>query len=80
MLVLSRLPDEEIVISGPARIRVLEIMRGRVRLGITADRSTRVDRGEIDASRPIGKRCPIPPVPYLGGAALDRTRMDSPPS
>jgi carbon storage regulator CsrA len=47
MLVLSRKLDEEIVIAGDIRVRVLELRRGRVRLGVCAPRNVTVDRAEI---------------------------------
>lgn len=67
MLVLSRKTDESIVISGGIRITVVEIGPGRVRLGITAPDSVRVDRQEIhdrlaaaggDPSTPSGRSRP----------------------
>lgn len=50
MLVLSRKQGEEIVI-GNVRVVVVDIDRGKVRLGIEAPREVRVDRGEIHALR-----------------------------
>lgn len=47
MLVLSRKLDEEIVIAGDIRVRVLELRRGRVRLGVCAPPNVTVDRAEI---------------------------------
>jgi carbon storage regulator len=47
MLVLSRKAQEEIMIGDDIRITVVEVAPGRVKLGITAPRSVRVDRGEI---------------------------------
>lgn len=48
MLVLGRQVDETIVIEGGRiTITVCDIRGDRVRLGITADRSIRVDRGEV---------------------------------
>jgi carbon storage regulator len=47
MLVLSRKLNEEIVIAGEIRIRVLELRRGRVRLGVSAPADVTVDRAEI---------------------------------
>ena len=47
MLVLSRKLNEEIVIAGEIRVRVLELRRGRVRLGISAPPDVTVDRAEI---------------------------------
>jgi carbon storage regulator len=51
MLVLTRKVNEEIVIGHNIRIRVVGISRGKVRLGVIAPLSIRVDRAEIDANR-----------------------------
>ena len=47
MLVLSRKLNEEIVIAGEIRVKVLELRRGRVRLGVCAPADVTVDRAEI---------------------------------
>ena len=47
MLVLSRKADEEIVIGEAVRVRVLEIGRGRVRVGVSAPRETEIRRAEL---------------------------------
>lgn len=47
MLVLSRKENESIVIGDNITIRVVKIGGGRVRLGITADKSVNVRRGEV---------------------------------
>ena len=47
MLVLSRKADEEIVIGGAVRVKVLEIRRGRVRIGVSAPRKTEIRRAEL---------------------------------
>jgi carbon storage regulator CsrA len=59
MLVLHRREGDDILVSGPARIRVMEIKSGRIKIGIEADRSTRIDRGEIDALRPPSERIKV---------------------
>ena len=51
MLVLSRRVGEEIVIAGNIRLTVLAIHGERVRLGITAPQSVRVDRKEVHMRR-----------------------------
>jgi carbon storage regulator len=51
MLVLTRRIGEEIVIDGDIHIRILFSKGDRVRLGITAPESVRVDREEIHARR-----------------------------
>ena len=47
MLVLSRKVGEQIVIAGDICVTVVAVQGNRVRLGITAPASTRVDRSEI---------------------------------
>lgn len=47
MLVLSRKPGEEIVIAGGIVLRVVEVRKGRVRLGIDAPRDVVIERGEL---------------------------------
>ncbi len=47
MLVLTRKPNEEIIIGDNIRITVVEVAPGRVKIGITAPKSVRVDRAEI---------------------------------
>jgi carbon storage regulator len=51
MLVLSRRVGEEIVIDGNIRIKVTGIHGERVRIGIIAPESMRVDRSEIHHRR-----------------------------
>jgi carbon storage regulator len=51
MLVLTRRIGEEIVIDGNIRIKVLEGRGDRVRLGITAPKSVRIDREEVHERR-----------------------------
>lgn len=49
MLCLSRKVGEEIVIAGSIRVQVVAVRGDKVRLGITADPSIRVDRAEVHA-------------------------------
>jgi carbon storage regulator len=51
MLVLTRRTGEAIVIGGDIRITVTMVRGGRVRLGITAPESVRIDRAEEDERR-----------------------------
>lgn len=51
MLVLTRRIGEEIVIAGAIRVTVLKVIGGKVSLGITAEPSVRVDRGEVHDRR-----------------------------
>lgn len=47
MLVLSRKQDEEILISGGIRIRVVRVSGNRVQLGIVAGDDIRIQRAEL---------------------------------
>ena len=47
MLVLTRKVGEEIVIDGRIRISVVDIVSGRVKIGIVAPRTVSIDRAEI---------------------------------
>ncbi len=47
MLVLTRRTGEQVVIAGEIVVRVVAIEGNKVRLGIDAPRSVRVDREEI---------------------------------
>jgi carbon storage regulator len=51
MLVLSRRVGEEIVISGTISVKVLEIRRDRIRIGVTAPDYVTVDRQEVHVLR-----------------------------
>jgi carbon storage regulator len=56
MLVLTRKADQELVIDGQIRVRVLSIDGGRVRLGIVAPRSVPVTRTELMSQTPSAAR------------------------
>jgi carbon storage regulator len=62
MLVLSRRVEEEIVIDGQIRIKVLTNSRGKVRLGISAPDHVRIERSELLPLRTIECLSPPPPV------------------
>jgi len=47
MLVLSRLVNEEIIIDDTISIMVVEVRGDKVRLGVNAPRTVRVDRKEV---------------------------------
>jgi carbon storage regulator len=53
MLVLTRRIGEEIVIAGNIHVTVIALQGNKVRLGIQAPESVRVDRGEVDARRRV---------------------------
>ncbi|MBM3982601.1 MAG: carbon storage regulator [Planctomycetes bacterium] len=47
MLVLTRRPDESIIIAGKIKITVVSVGPGRVKLGIEAPSDVRIDREEV---------------------------------
>lgn len=47
MLVLTRKTDEEIIINGNIRVKIVGIAEGKVKLGITAPAEVEILRGEI---------------------------------
>jgi carbon storage regulator CsrA len=49
MLVLTRKIDEEILIGGVIRLKVIAVRGNRVRLGLQAPREIEISRAEIDA-------------------------------
>ncbi len=53
MLVLSRRVGEKIIISDDICVTVVEVSGDRVRLGVTAPRSVRVDRQEVYMRRQL---------------------------
>lgn len=51
MLVLTRSVGEEVVIGNDIHVRIVSVKRNRVRLGIVAPASVRVDRIEVHSQR-----------------------------
>lgn len=47
MLVLDRKEGTSVIINGPARVTVVRIKGGRIKLGIEADASTKILRAEL---------------------------------
>jgi carbon storage regulator len=67
MLVLTRRAGEEIVVNGDIHITVLDISKGRIRLGITAPATVAVNREEVlmrKAARivpqTLARKAPVP--------------------
>ena len=60
MLVLSRKENESVVIDGDIKVTVLEIKRGKIRLGIEAPQAVPICRSELLESEP--KSAVIGPV------------------
>lgn len=68
MLVLTRKSDEELLIDGDIRVRILSIDKGRVRLGITAPRCVPVARAELlPAAQPVAISPRSIPAGRFGG-------------
>lgn len=53
MLVLSRKPNEEILIGENIKITVLKVKGNTIRIGIEAPQSVKVKRGELPADQPV---------------------------
>jgi carbon storage regulator len=58
MLVLTRRVGEEVVIGGTIRVTVAVVQGDRVRLGITAPESVRIDTAEVHQRRAAGRPAP----------------------
>ena len=48
MLILTRKASQGISVDGPCEIVILEVNRGRVKLGFVADRDVKILRTELD--------------------------------
>ncbi|MCU0705564.1 MAG: carbon storage regulator CsrA [Fimbriiglobus sp.] len=59
MLVLTRKTNEEIIIGDNIRITVVEVAPGRVKIGISAPKSVRVDRAEIHEKKQQEAAIPV---------------------
>ena len=66
MLVLSRKPDEAIIVNGNVRITVVGVKGDRVRLGIEAPRDMTIDRAEVH-----DRKMQFVDVPAFCGATVD---------
>jgi carbon storage regulator len=67
-LVLTRREGEEVVIGGHIRVRVTRVQGDRVRLGVIAPESVRVDRAEVHERR--GHQAAPPPSQELPAEGL----------
>jgi carbon storage regulator CsrA len=60
MLALTRMKDQEIVITSPEGkeiiIQVLSVKGGKVKLGVKAEKSYRIDRGEVSNLRKLSQK------------------------
>lgn len=77
MLVLSRKVDQEIVIDGNIRIRVLKLKGNTIRLGIEAPQDVHIARGELEKkdSRQA-KNVPSPDDVSANFSIVFDTKMD----
>jgi carbon storage regulator len=73
MLVLTRRVNEEIIINGNIRIRVLDAHHDRVRIGVAAPANIRVDRQEV-AERRGAEATLDDPIPDMHRTALAKPR------
>ena len=69
MLVLTRKPNEDIIIGDNIRITVVEIAPGRVKIGISAPKSVRVDLAEVHEKKQQEPTPPAPAVPVVNRIA-----------
>ena len=71
MLVLTRRVNEDIIINGTIRIRVLDAHHDRVRIGVAAPPEVRVDRLEVAQRRLAAMGAETPdPVPDMQPMAI----------
>lgn len=56
MLILTRKPDETLVINKTIRVRVMSVNGNQVRIGIDAPKDIEVDREEIFLSKQKGRK------------------------
>jgi carbon storage regulator len=82
MLVITRKPDQSIVIDGRIEVRILSIGRDGVRLGIQAPREVQVHRREVFEAIAEANRAASSSgkVPLQDAAALLRARMGNVPT
>jgi carbon storage regulator len=80
MLVLTRRAGQEIVIDGGITVTVLSIQGSKVRLGVQAPSSVRVDRREVSELRVQGAALSAARsssvLPCVGGTARDKRLGD----
>jgi len=74
MLVLTRRVNEEIIINGNIRIRVLDAHHDRVRIGVSAPANIRVDRQEVAERRSAEAAFDDDPAPDLRRSVLAKPR------
>ncbi|MGE0759705.1 MAG: carbon storage regulator [Pirellulaceae bacterium] len=76
MLVLTRRAGEKIVISGNICIHIVNVCGERVRIGISAPSSVRIDREEVHQRRVQEANQAMPAVLTLPEVVLSEPRAD----
>jgi carbon storage regulator len=80
MLVLSRKVDQEIVIDGNIKIRVLKVKGNTIRIGIEAPRDVHIARGELEKKRDSREATNLPKANDLSANFSVVFDTDSEPS
>lgn len=62
MLILTRKPDETLVINESIRVRVMSVNGNQVRIGIDAPKDIEVDREEIFLAKQKGRKVASAPA------------------
>jgi carbon storage regulator len=78
MLVLTRRLGEKVVIAGNVHITIVALQGDKVRIGVQAPKSVRVDRGEVHARRQASAAAEPPPsslISTLDGLAGAQQRL-----
>ncbi len=80
MLVITRRPDQSLIIDGRIEVTVLSIGKDGVRLGIQAPREVQIHRREVFEAIAEANRAASAPrkIPFKDAAALLRARMPDP--
>jgi carbon storage regulator len=82
MLVLTRKTNEEIIIGDNIRITIVEVAPGRVKIGVDAPKSVRVDRAEVHEKKMQEAAGSTPPAvtPVAVAPVVNRLAEQLPPT
>jgi carbon storage regulator len=80
MLVLTRKPGEQIIIADNVRITVVSVGPGRVKIGIEAPPSVKVDRQEVHEKKQFAADVPPPHVVEVTPLLHNRIAAKLPPA
>ena len=75
MLVLTRKPGEQIIIADNIRITVVSVGPGRVKIGIEAPPSVKVDRQEVHEKKQFETAADVPQPLVVEAASLLHNRI-----